>query len=328
MTMFIHTIKTPADLLTFIFENLPHGVDDRWKFYAAIQRNFSLCASNPDLIEWAMAMAKKNPQKLYLMLSGKHICANPNAAAIRLVFGGMSQHEWIDTNDREVVPHYFWLGMNPHTKAYPLIEQRLGMNVLDPLDVGLTVWLSTMCRNPNPDVVALVIKKMETTPESKLIFDYYTHAEYNDQINVGRLAANPAAAEYIISTGWLLSEDPLRKKLWGPFSMNPSPAALNYMCKHPSKVSQMWMCSNSNPRAIWFLQSRFPYPHRWDWQRLSANPSAMDLIARYPKRIHLHSLCKNSHSTALRMIAIEYLRGPLSISFKNLFKWNHAAYSA
>lgn len=128
-------------------------------------RNFQHMSSNPALIGPAYNQIVGGARH---RLSVKHLCSNPNAT--RLVNNLDGSEPWAQIGRNDNIIHYFWLSENYHPDVYEMLVAQL--NVHEDGDRGLAVWRSQLCKNPNPEVVELVIDLLRDIPNDSELLKY------------------------------------------------------------------------------------------------------------------------------------------------------------
>jgi hypothetical protein len=229
------------------------------------------------------------------MMFNSHICSNPNArdfirthlTRIYLDHGRLSanpnmvdffewQPEWIEWD---------FMCKNPNAKELIFAKD---------LDHDLPrSLLEYLAENPNPDVIRLVIDKLEEYDHEYSVYSMSAfrnlsrneHAfplihweRHFDKIDWLYMSKNPAAIELLEAN---------REQIYWSF-LSENPAALPLLEANPHKID--WESLSGNPAAIHLLEAN---QDKIDWDVLSGNPAAIHLLEANQDKIDWEMLSGN-----------------------------------
>jgi hypothetical protein len=133
---------------------------------------------------------------------------------------------------------------------------------------------AALCMNSSPMAVEYLLNHPDIVLRSansvsnkdQRIVDLICTQEYK---NLRSLCKNALATDYFLDNPELIND--------AMFAINPDDRAVDYIInKFPrmSPVAKVYMCRNTNPRALNYIKSRGPV----SWDMISANPTDWDLI--------------------------------------------------
>lgn len=336
--------KTPDQLIRFLDEHLT-TLD---KYHIGFSWNLKFISRNADMFNWGLANALRYIDDRFVMFERRYIarCQSSQAIQFLIEYEDLDlDQDWIQKGKpnkknnytEESNIHYFWLSANSHPNAEKLIINRINNPIPFNADNGANIWWGMICKNTNINVLNKLFERIHEFEENQIIYNPETKWEHPYIINLGNLAENPSATEWVLENLQDYFEaSPRRLKskckdapedIWKGISRNPHPKAIEFLRQHPLRVEKEFLAQNPNPEAIQLLQELDPSGLNKYSAQLSTNVSAIPLLQINQYLINYESLGSNPHpwaiSTFAKWVMLHKNKKQLSeCCIKNMFKYN------